>query len=234
MESIPRYPRPDGLAPPPALSRLKELRLGSDMVRFAVTAPTLSRARRGDGRTALVVPGFKTSDRSLIPLRTFLGRWGHRAEPWRQGTNDGDIDRLLDATFARATELAERSGRPINLIGWSLGGVYVREVARDLPESVHRVVTMGTPLFGPHHTVGHTFYSEEQLEKIDAQIDERYRRPIERPIMAIWSRSDGIVDWRACRDDMSPDVRNLEVSSGHVGMGLDPGVWRTIADFLAE
>ena len=118
-------------------------------------------------------------------------------------------------------------------MGKRFQGVYARESARDLPEHLNQVVTLGTPLFGPRHTIGHSFYSEEELQRIDGEIDERSSRPIERPIMAIYSRNDGIVDWLACPDNSSPDVRNVEVASGHVGMGLDPTVWRRIADFLA-
>lgn len=182
----------------------------------------------------MLVPGFKTSDRSLLPLRTFLARRGHDAREWGFGTNAGDISNLLERTKERAVALVEETGRPVNLVGWSLGGVYAREVARDLPGRVHRVATIGTPLWGPRHTAGAGFYSDEQLSEIDALIDERIERPIERPILAVFSRNDGVVDWRACPDELSPNVTNVEVSSGHVGMGLDPVVWKRVAEFLAE
>ncbi len=226
--------RPAGLRTPSPWSRLRELRIGVDVARYAWHTREALGAPSGDDRTALLVPGFKTTDRSLAPLRTFLGQRGHDAREWGFGVNDGDVDALLERTKERVVELAEESGRPINVVGWSLGGVYAREAARDHPDAVHRVATMATPLFGPRHTVGKTFYSDEQLDRIDEQIDERSATPIERPILAIYSRNDGIVDWRACPDDASPDVRNVQVASGHIGMGLDPTVWRRIADFLVE
>ncbi|MEL6891096.1 MAG: hypothetical protein AAFP84_05850 [Actinomycetota bacterium] len=225
--------RPDGLRSPGPWSRLRELRLGIDLPRYAWHTREVLGAPSGDGRTVMLVPGFKTTDRSLVPLRTFLGSRGHHARDWGFGVNNGDVDGLLERTKERVVELAERSGRPINLVGWSLGGVYARESARDHPEHVHRVATMGTPLFGPRHTIGHSFYSEDELTRIDGQIDERSAEPIRRPVLAIYSRNDGIVDWRACPDTETPDARNVEVASGHVGMGLDPTVWRRIADFFA-
>ena len=226
--------RPTGLRSPSAWNRLRELRLGLDLPLFALRSPDLLRTPTGDGRVTMLVLGFKTSDRSLVPLRTFLGQRGHDAREWGFGTNVGDINDLLERTKDRVVALVEETGRPVNLVGWSLGGVYAREAARDLPGRVHRVATIGTPLWGPRHTVGAGFYTDDELASIDEQIAERIERPIERPILAVYSRNDGVVDWRACPDRLSPAVTNVEVSSGHVGMGIDPLVWRRVAEFLAE
>ncbi|MEM1332518.1 MAG: alpha/beta hydrolase [Actinomycetota bacterium] len=221
------------LRTPSQWNRLRELRLGFDLPVFALRSPELLFTPRGDGRITLFVPGFKTTDRSLLPIRTYLGQRGHDAREWGLGVNTGEVEELLDRTKERVVALAKESGRPINIVGWSLGGVYAREAARDLPSRVHRVATFGTPLFGPRHTAGSGFYSDDQLAFIEEQIEERADRPIERPLLTIYSRNDGVVDWRACPDEESPDVRNVEVSSGHIGMGIDPLVWREVAEFLA-
>lgn len=212
---------------------LKELRTGWDLMRLAARTPELLRAPRGDGRAVVLIPGFRANDASLTPLRSFLGQRGHDARPWGLGTNTGDLDALLERTQDSIQRLAEETGRAVNLVGWSLGGVYAREAARDRPDTVHRVATFGTPLLGPRYTLGHISYPEAELRRIEAMIDERRRRPIDVPVKAIYSHNDGIVDWRTCPDRDTPGAVNVEVSSSHIGMGLDPTVWMHIANWLA-
>ena len=220
-------------AAPTRVDGLKELRTGWDVMRLAARTPQLLRAPRGDGRAVVVVPGLRASDASLLPLRSFLIQRGHDARPWGLGTNTGDLDALLERTQQSVRQLAAQTGRAVNLVGWSLGGVYARETARDQPDTVHRIVTFGTPLLGPRYTLGHTFYPEAELQRIETMIDDRGRRPIEVPLTAIYSRNDGIVDWRTCPDPHTPGAVNVEVSSSHLGMGLDPTVWMHLARWLA-
>lgn len=220
-------------APPTWADGLKELRTGWDLMRLAARTPELLRAPRGDGRAVVLVPGFRANDASLLPLRSFLARRGHDARPWGLGTNIGDLDALLEQTQESVRRLAEETGRAVNLVGWSLGGVYARETARDQPDTVHRIATFGTPLLGPRYTLGHASYPDVELRRIETMIEERRQRPIEVPITAIYSRNDGIVDWRTCPDRDTPGAVNVEVSSSHVGMGLDPTVWMRVARWLA-
>ena len=212
---------------------LRELRAGWDMMRLAARTPELLRAPRGNGRAVMVVPGLQASDASLVPLRSFLAQRGHDVRPWGLGANTGDLDALLERTQASVRRLAEETGRAVNLVGWSLGGVYARETARDQPDTVHRIATFGTPLLGPRYTLGHTFFPEAELRRIETIIDERGQRPIEVPLTAMYSRNDGIVDWRTCPDRRTPGAVNVEVSSSHIGMGLDPTVWMHIARWLS-
>ena len=212
---------------------LRELRAGWDMMRLAARTPELLRAPRGNGRAVMVVPGLQASDASLVPLRSFLAQRGHDVRPWGLGANTGDLDALLERTQASVRRLAEETGRAVNLVGWSLGGVYARETARDQPDTVHRIATFGTPLLGPRYTLGHTFFPEAELRRIETIIDERGQRPIEVPLTAMYSRNDGIVDWRTCPDRQTPGAVNVEVSSSHIGMGLDPTVWMHIARWLS-
>ncbi len=220
-------------AAPTRVEGLKELRAGWDMMRLAARTPELLRAPRGDGRAVVVVPGLRASDASLVPLRSFLSQRGHDVRPWGLGANAGDLDALLERTQEAVGRIAEETGRAVNLVGWSLGGVYARETARDRPETVHRVATFGTPLLGPRYTLGHTFFPEDELRRIETIIDERAQRPIEVPLTAMYSRNDGIVDWRTCPDRDTAGAVNVEVSSSHVGMGLDPTVWMHVARWLS-
>ncbi|MEO1065101.1 MAG: hypothetical protein AAFZ07_27105 [Actinomycetota bacterium] len=223
----------DEFTAPTRVDGLKELRTGWDMMRLAARTPKLLRAPRGDGRAVVVVPGLRATDASLLPLRSFLTQRGHDARPWGLGTNSGDLDALLEATQASVLRVAEETGRSVNLVGWSLGGVYARETARDQPDAVHRVATIGTPLLGPRYTLGGTFFPEAELRRIEAMIDERGQRPIGVPLTAMYSRNDGIVDWRTCPDRHTPGAVNVEVPSSHVGMGLDPTVWMHLARWFS-
>ena len=154
---------------------------------------------------------------------------------WGLGRNRGDVEADLPAVRELSERVAADAGRPIVMIGWSLGGVFAREVARDRPESVSRVITYGTPVVGgPRYTRSASAYGEARVARIEERIEERETTPIERPITAFYSRSDGVVDWRACIDTTSPDVENVEVRSTHIGMTIDPDVWSAIAHLLAD
>jgi pimeloyl-ACP methyl ester carboxylesterase len=133
-------------------------------------------------------------------------------------------------------KLATREGRPVRLVGWSLGGYLAREAARDLPHRVDRVVTLGSPVIGgPRYTTTAGFYRAKgtSFDDIDARIAERERNPIQVPITAVYSKSDGVVDWRACIDRTSPHVEHVRVRSSHVGLGFSPEVLRVVATHLA-
>jgi pimeloyl-ACP methyl ester carboxylesterase len=144
------------------------------------------------------------------------------------------MTRDVPGTYLRLTErvlaLVTATGRVPALVGWSIGGVVSRETAREHPEAVRRVITFGTPVTGgPASSVVGRRYSAEFLAEVRARVDERNRIPIDVPITAMWSRRDGIVAPEACIDQLSANVEHIEVSSTHLGMGLDPDVWAVIA-----
>ena len=189
-----------------------------ESARLVGAAPRLSRMPRGDGHVVVDVPGWRAPELSGLPLRRYLTWLGYDARGWGFGTNTGnparDAKRLAEAVAA----LAEESGRPVSLVGWSLGGVISREVARARPDLVRRVVTYGTPVVGGQNRVTARLHAS---------------RPITVPLTVMYSRRDGIVPWRACLDRHSPDVEHVEVRSSHIGMGVDPDVWGVVAARLA-
>jgi pimeloyl-ACP methyl ester carboxylesterase len=185
--------------------RLGELAAMREFSRLALHAPRLMSAPRGRGGPVLLLPGLGGGDLSLGALRAYLTTLGHRANGWSLGTNDGDLDWLLPRAGLVVSQLAERSGRPVALVGQSLGGYVARELAREHPDVVAQVVTFGTPMIRP-----------------------RSRRPILCTVTVIASRADRIVPWRTCVDP-SPEVNNIEVRSTHLGMGIDPDVWLAVA-----
>ncbi|MEL6983903.1 MAG: alpha/beta fold hydrolase [Actinomycetota bacterium] len=222
---------------PPARGRLiGELATALQPARLAIQTPRLLAAPRGSGRTAMLLPGWKAPESSMWPIGSFLDRLGHRTTGWGLGTNQGTVEAFRDQLVERVPTLVERSGRPINLVGWSLGGVVAREVARVLPEQIHRVVTFGTPAVGgPTYTIGAASFGEEESTRIrELQEEMDVAEPIRVPITAIFTRRDAAVDWRACIDRASTDVTMVEVTSTHIGLGLDPDVWLTAARALAE
>lgn len=235
--SVPREvrseePGPDG--PPTGLSVLGEALGPAAALRLPGAALRLSLAPRGDGHVVIDIPGWKAPEASGAPLRAYLRHLGHDARGWGFGTNEGHPERDGRRLLAEVLRIADGSG-PVSLVGWSLGGIIAREVARLAPDAVRRVVTYGTPVIGgPTHTAGARSYGVRESERI-AALAERLERddPIRVPITALYTRRDGIVAWRACLDRHSPDVEHLEVGSTHLGLGLDPDVWLVVARRLA-
>jgi pimeloyl-ACP methyl ester carboxylesterase len=219
---------------PPPLGRLAwEALSGVELGRLLLRSPALLSAPRGDAPVA-VLPGYGADDASTLPLRTYLRRLGHEVQGWSLGRNHGDVEALLPRVTKGVRALAENHSRPVHVIGQSLGGVLARELARNEPERIAQVITLGTPVVGgPSHTRLGFRYSPEQQNRISAVIEERNRIPITVPVTAVYSRRDGIVAWEACLDEHNPQVEHVEVSSSHLGMGLDPAVWLLAAELLS-
>lgn len=220
--------------PPAAWTALGELGSGLDALRLAGAVPRLASAPRGDGHLVVDIPGWRAPELSGAPLRAYLRRLGYDARGWGYGTNTGDPRRDVERLAVRVRELVDEAGAPASLVGWSLGGVIAREVARRHPDAVRRVITYGTPVAGPTHTTvarllggGGGGDVEEVTRRLDAE------SPIRVPLTIMYSRRDGIVSWKACLDHASPRAEHVEVSSRHIGMGVDPDVWAVVADRLA-
>jgi pimeloyl-ACP methyl ester carboxylesterase len=206
-----------------------------ELPRLLLSAPKLRRAPRGHGEHVLVLPGYGASDASTRVLREFLRLLGYRPHPWGLGRNTGAVGRLLPRVIERLDHISESAG-PVFLVGWSLGGYLAREAARDRPKRVRRVVTLGSPVVGgPKYTAVASRYRRQgfDLDAIEAQVEARYAKPLRVPVTAIYSKADGVVDWRACIDRRSPDVRHVEVPSTHLGLGFSPEVYRIVAESLA-
>lgn len=212
-----------------------ELGVVREPLRLSLAAPRLLGVPRGSGRPVMDLPGWRTSEHSLLPLRTFLRAKGHHAVHWDMGTNSGDVERFVPEVAARVERLAIDTGDTPALVGWSLGGVIAREVARMRPELVRRVITFGSPLIG---TGAYTFTAGNvPAERRDRWVAAYHRHeeanPIRVPVTTIFTRRDRVVAWPACIDHHSPDVEHVEVTSTHVGLGFDPDVWRIVAERLA-
>jgi pimeloyl-ACP methyl ester carboxylesterase len=199
--------------------------------------PFLRRAPSGDGHPVLVLPGFMASDFSTRALRRFLRERGYSAHGWELGRNLGPNPENAVAMAARLEELRHQHGRRVSLIGWSLGGVYARELARRYAAHVRQVITLASPFRDIEATnVPRVLRSIASRRPLPGEADYRalLGAPVPVPATAIYSRSDGIVHWRSCREVEGPLSENIEVQSSHCGIGHHPVALLAIADRLAQ
>ncbi len=224
---------PDG--PPSGGALAAELRAVAQVARLVAAAPWLVRVPRGDGSLVLDLPGWRAPEASNVLMRSWLRSRGWDARPWGLGTNQGRPERDAEMLAERIAALPAGTP-PVALIGWSLGGTVAREVARVVPDRVRTVVTYGSPVIGgPTHTIGARAFGRDECRRIETLARELDRdNPIAVPRTAIFTRRDAIVNWRACIDHSPRAVRHVEVRSTHLGLGLDPDVWWTVAHALAD
>jgi hypothetical protein len=209
-----------------------------DLAALLLASPWLAAAPRGDGHGVLVLPGLLASDTSTLPMRGFLGRLGYDVRGWDLGRNRGPTEAVLAGLPRALLAHASRTRRPVSLVGWSLGGVYARELARRYPTRVRQVITLGSPFglensqmsraHGPYHRLRHLHVDGSRLPT-----GEQRARPIGVPSVSVYSRLDGIVPWRACLEPESELHQNVEVRCSHIGFGVDPATFWLIADRLA-
>ena len=238
----PLYPadRPERAEAPPLWCYLTEpTRAVVDYGRMAGARLVLGGAPRGDGHPVLVLPGLLASDRSTVPLRRFLRGLGYYVRGWRLGLNIGPTQAVLTGMRQLLQEIAERHGTPVSLIGWSLGGIYARELARERPDLVRGVITLGSPyrLTQPRETHAHRVFNWlSPLHAPDYELPppEHTRPELPVPATSVYSKSDGIVHWRACVEDPGPRRENVGVVSSHLGYGHNAAVLWLIADRLAQ
>ena len=226
------------LRPPSRWLQFNERASGVEFAACVSALPWLRRvSKRGRGETVLVRPGFMADDRSTALLRSFLRSIGYRALPWERGTNDGRMLDHLPGLIDRVAELQSAHGQRVRLIGWSRGGILAREIARDRPASVDRVITLATPVKGgvDATSIGALVEREVGLDReaMAEQMRMRNRIPIEVPITALYTKRDGVVAWQACIDESNPNVTHHEVVATHTGIGANSRAFRIVADALA-
>jgi pimeloyl-ACP methyl ester carboxylesterase len=216
---------------------LLEARAPWEAAALMAAMPWLNRLPRSDGHPVLVFPGLAASDTSTVPLRRFLRQRGHWAHAWGQGRNFGPRHGVLQACQQRLQQLADRHGRQVSLVGWSLGGVYARELAKEMPELVRCVVTLGSPFTGhPRATNAWRLYEWVSGQSVhdNPGLRQQLRQPPPVPTTSIFSRSDGIVSWQCSVNEPSPRAENVEIVASHVGMGVNPFALYVVADRLRQ
>ncbi len=232
-----RQDRKENLPPPNLALLALEFRAPWEFGALLPAWPALQRAPAGDGHAVMVFPGLSASDASTAPLRRYLGSLGYDAQGWSQGFNFGPRAGVLENAKRNLREACAASGRKVTLIGWSLGGVYARELAKEMPEQVRGVITLGTPFAGhPKSTNAWRIYeltSGRDIEREHQGFDLPAAPPV--PTTSIYSRSDGIVAWQgSIQGQDHAEVENIEVVASHIGIGLNPAAWWAVADRLAQ
>jgi pimeloyl-ACP methyl ester carboxylesterase len=217
----------------------------SDIPRAAVdygvlltTLPLHRTLPTGDGHPVLVLPGLLAGDSSTWTLRRILRRLGYRAHGWGQGRNIGPTAKAVAGMADRLQQLHTRYDAPVSLIGWSLGGIFARGLARRQPSMVRQVITLGSPFAMEHERqsrAGPSFdrYAHLHVERPRLPLESE-AEPLPVPATSIYSRFDGIVAWRACLERSSAQAENIAVVASHLGYGHNAAVVWAIADRLAQ
>ena len=184
-------------------------------------------ALMASGEPVMALPGFGFGDTAMLNLRRELRKAGFKDLKWGLGLNTGDVPQLLGRLIRRMERAAARHQQPLRLVGWSLGGYLAREAARERPDLVSQVITLGSPIKGgPKYTAAAALYRRWgwDLDDIEAKVREREAIPLRTPVTSIWSRQDGVVDWRATQDHDDPMTTHIEVDCSHMAMAFDPMV----------
>jgi len=229
-------PLTDDLKPPGALLMLLEGRAPLEFAATLAAAPWLRKLPAGDGHPVLVFPGLGANDLTTAPLRRFLLDRGYVPHPWEQGFNFGPRAGVLARCRAQADAIVQRHGLPLSLVGWSLGGIYARELAKEMPAHTRCVVTLGTPFTGHARATNAWRFYEMVSGQVghDPALMARIRTLPPVPTTSIYSRSDGVVAWRCSLNDDAPQAENIEIHASHLGMGMNPLALYVLADRLAQ
>ncbi len=234
-------PEPGSSAPGPLLYFTEPARAVIDFGLLISCAPLLAalpHAQPGGAHPVLVLPGLQSSDSSTITLRAVLRHLGYRTYGWRLGQNLGPTARVVSELPARLEDLATRFGCSVSLIGWSLGGIYARQLARRTPDAVRQVITLGSPfrLTRREQSRGDPVYQRYAHRHVDTSGPplEAGEGPLPVSTTSIYSPLDGIVAWRSCLNDPGPQAENIAVAASHLGFGHHPAVIWAIADRLAQ
>lgn len=227
--------------PPSKILALAEGRAVFELAAFLATRPLLGTLPKGDGHPVLVLPGFLASDTSTAPMRQLLSDLGYESHGWELGRNlRVDQERVHDME-ALLLRIHHESGRKVSIVGWSLGGVFARELAKLHPHAVRQVISLGSPI---HDDRRHT-NARGLFEALNGKEPEPLRNghfgslndapPV--PTTSILSKTDGIVHWRGSVQQPAadnPQTENIEVYASHVGLGVNPSVMVVLADRLRQ
>ena len=225
--------------PPHRLLMLAEPgRAIGELASFYALRPLMSHLPKGDGHGVLVLPGFMASDGSTRPMRRLLTDLGYHTAGWELGRNVRVDDARVEAMKQCVADLFEETGGKISIVGWSLGGVFARELAKMMPEKVRQVIALGSPITDNRdHTNASRLFEylngkePEPIRKGQFQ-DLGTAPPV--PNTSILTKTDGVVHWRGSVQSPSKHSENIEVVASHCGLGVNPSVMYAIADRLAQ
>ena len=224
---------------PPRESSVSAATLAREMAAVAQTLltppPFPEAAAQGSGQPVIVIPGFLSPHMTTARLREFLGRQNFSACSWTCGLNIGPMPNVIADVERQVREMADAAGRRVSLVGVSLGGTIAREVAKSCPTAIARVITLVSPIHLPVVTPLAPLAEAAALLWDPAQLDglSAIAEPPPVPLTAIFSRDDGVIDWRASVPAVSDRVEVVEVSGPHMTVCSNPQVQHIVAARLA-
>jgi pimeloyl-ACP methyl ester carboxylesterase len=240
------------------LSLFEQLRIpiwreaGFGLERAALLRDPVAKGRdvpRGDGMPVMLIPGFLAGDLSLEPMARWLRRVGYSTCRASMRANIDCTGRALDRLEVALQSTVDGHGRRAAIVGQSRGGTMARILAVRRPDLVERIVCLGSPLtdqfavhpvvrahveavallgsLGVPGTFSHACRDGDCCALAREQLAAEFPAGVQ--FTSVYSRHDGVVDWRCCLD---PAARNVQVSSSHIGMAVNAGVLRVVAEAL--
>ena len=224
-------------APPLALLGIEPLRMVCEL---ALTSLHQFDEPAGDGHPVVVLPGLAAGPLSTAVLRNHLTHQGFDAYDWGQGLNTGprgDLHEWLEPLAQEIQRVANDTDEQVSLVGWSLGGIFSREIAKLIPGAIRRVITLGSP-FGANPNATHAKRVFELLNgsKVSkyAHLLEKLRAAPPVALTSVYSRTDGVVGWEGCIQRGEGQYENIEVNAAsHLGMGFNTEVLDLVTRTLA-
>jgi pimeloyl-ACP methyl ester carboxylesterase len=213
--------------------------IGRALTEASVSVPfrTLySQNKSGDGHPVLVLPGFMASDNSTVALRSFIDKIGYNALPWELGRNYANIQHL-GVLVDKIEEIYDAYGEQISLVGWSLGGVFARQIAKQKPDLIRQIITLGSPFRGVHKPnnvawIYNQLVKRKTIKEVAPELVKEFPKPAPVPTTAIYTKGDGVVPWQLCLEHETYFHQNIQVRGSHLGLGFNPAVLRIITDRL--
>lgn len=222
--------------PNPLLALTEAHRAVAEVITLTLSRKMLAKAPKGDGHPVMVLPGFLGADGYNAAFRRYLTRLDYAVHGWGQGRNLGPKDGVLEGLEAKINFLSERYEGPVSLVGHSLGGIFARELAREFPDRVRQVISLGSPFGEGRMTASYParlFAALNPSEDLPIDEDELHIPPPV-PTTAIYSRGDGIVNWRTTlQEEGHQQSQSIRVRGSHCGMTLNPAIWFLVAERLA-
>ncbi len=224
---------------PRRIFTLTEGRAMFELGAFFATRPLLGTLPKGDGHSVLCLPGFMATNSSTAPMRGLLNQLGYDAHGWDSGRNLRVDNELVERLESQITRLYEASGRKVSLVGWSLGGVIARELAKLHPDKARLVISLGSPITNDRNVSN----ARKLFEMLNGAQPEPQREgrflalgeapPV--PTTSVLTKTDGIVHWRgSVQEDTHDECENILVHASHCGLGVNPSVMVALADRLAQ
>lgn len=226
---------------PKRIWTLTEGRAMLELGAFIATRPLLGTLPRGDGHSVMTLPGFMASNSSTSPMRGLLSRLGYDAHGWESGRNLRVDNALISRLEGQLDSLYRSSGRKVSLVGWSLGGVIARELAKLQPEKVRLVMSLGSPITNDRDRASSNVRSlfdwlnggDPEPMRQGQFLDLGTAPPL--PTTSILTKTDGIVHWRGSVQAAGEHPsENILVHASHMGLGVNPSVMIAMADRLAQ